>query len=387
MDFQQVAKRLEWLDEERRKDKNTIAALEERISFLESTNTQQLQHINELLSDVSRLQAIGGKLREYDSAMSQIRIDFSGSVDSIEKQRAERERDSDRIRQEDIEQVQKLAQENRILHEKTDDLKKDSLFRKEEFITLSRSIEEIKKSVEDSIRQGDEFRRLQNLLEDRRRTESKRMADMQGELSALRKRTEEQRGKQDIYSETLRKTDQKITEMVNAESERRQLQNAFIEKTNIANIERDRLWKDWQTRFEDIDRKSALVDTQIQALDGTFRMVKRSQESLDEVTQKFERRINEITEMQRLGEERFRNEWAGFKADDQKRWANITLNLDEAQRESARQLQKTSERLSLIDDSVKDIQYQLAQMMESENKRLVALYNIIHQWMSNEDTN
>ena len=34
---------------------------------------------------------------------------------------------------------------------------------------------------------------------------------------------------------------------------------------------------------------------------------------------RFERRINEITEMERLTEERFRQEWVTFKADDQKR--------------------------------------------------------------------
>ena len=41
--------------------------------------------------------------------------------------------------------------------------------------------------------------------------------------------------------------------------------------------------------------------------------------------QRFDRRLNEITEMQRLVEERFRQEWVSFKADDQKRWTNYTL--------------------------------------------------------------
>lgn len=33
MEPEQIIKRLEWLDEERRKDKNTIAALEERVQI------------------------------------------------------------------------------------------------------------------------------------------------------------------------------------------------------------------------------------------------------------------------------------------------------------------------------------------------------------------
>ena len=35
MELEQLAKRLQWLDDERRKDKNTIAQFEERIVSLE----------------------------------------------------------------------------------------------------------------------------------------------------------------------------------------------------------------------------------------------------------------------------------------------------------------------------------------------------------------
>jgi hypothetical protein len=70
------------------------------------------------------------------------------------------------------------------------------------------------------------------------------------------------------------------------------------------------------------------------------RAVKRSQDSFDEITQKFERRINEITEMSRINEDRFRQEWGGFKNDDQKRWTNYSLSQEEQFREIQRQLEK-----------------------------------------------
>jgi hypothetical protein len=58
-----------------------------------------------------------------------------------------------------------------------------------------------------------------------------------------------------------------------------------------------------------------------------------AQEAFEEITQRFDRRINEITEMQRLTEDRFRQEWVSFKADDQKRWTNYSLVQEEQQRE------------------------------------------------------
>jgi hypothetical protein len=45
-----------------------------------------------------------------------------------------------------------------------------------------------------------------------------------------------------------------------------------------------------------------------------------------------ERRINEVAEMQRLSEERFRQEWNSWISDDQKRWRQFTLTNDDTWR-------------------------------------------------------
>jgi hypothetical protein len=56
---------------------------------------------------------------------------------------------------------------------------------------------------------------------------------------------------------------------------------------------------------------------------------------LDDINIRFDRRINELTEMHRLTEERFRQEWISFKTDDQKRWTNYLLTQEEQQQEGS----------------------------------------------------
>jgi hypothetical protein len=108
----------------------------------------------------------------------------------------------------------------------------------------------------------------------------------------------------------------------------------------------------------------------MQALDATHRAVKRSQEAFEEITTRFERRVNEITEMQRLTEERFRQEWVTFKADDQKRWTNYILTQEELQRESARQFEKTAERLVNLEDSTHELHDLIAELIQDTHARL-----------------
>jgi 3-methyladenine DNA glycosylase/8-oxoguanine DNA glycosylase len=113
--------------------------------------------------------------------------------------------------------------------------------------------------------------------------------------------------------------------------------------------------------------------------------VKRAQEAFDDITQRFERRINEITEMQRLSEERFRQEWVSFRAEDQKRWTNYSLVGEEQQREITRQFEKYSERLTEIDDVLADAQDALRQLTAETQKRLQGLLAVAHDWVEEFD--
>jgi predicted transport protein len=178
----------------------------------------------------------------------------------------------------------------------------------------------------------------------------------------------------------MRKLELRISELLASETERRQGQVAFMEKQNLALMERDRVWREWQTRFDQVESQSLNLDTQMQSLDATHRAVKRSQEAFDDISARFERRINEITEMQRLIEERFRQEWVAFKADDQKRWTNYTLAQEEQHRELNRQFSKSEERLVFLEDQVQEIQDLMHQMVEETQRRLNALLGMAREF-------
>jgi len=383
MELEQVIKRLEWLDEERRKDKLTIATLEKRLAELESGVPAVNQQIREVGGEITRISALLSRLDSFETALGQIRVDFNRNMESVDKQRTDHERETDKLRRIELEGVNKSIAEIRKGLDPIPELKKGVQARMEEEFRLGRLIEELEHKIVETRHSDEEYKRSQKMLEEGLRQDSKRLTDMQGEMSALRKRSDEQRGRVDLALDNLRKVESRLTELISAESERRQAQGVFFEKQALSQVERDRMWKDWQVRFEVIEKQAVGLDGQITALDNTHRLVKRSQEALDEVTQRIERRINEITEMQRLSEDRFRQDWTSFRADDQKRWTNYTLAQEELQREISRQYEKLNERIIFFDDIMQEIQDQLHQINEETEKRLQALLALAHDWMAN----
>lgn len=385
MDLEQLQKRIEWLEGERRKDKAIIDTLEQRLANLEAGLPDVQGRVKELEAEVARLSTLGSRFDQLDAAILQVRSEFTRTIENIERLRAEYNRDMEKVRQDDLDTFNRAIGELRKNIEILPELRKNLQARVEEDFRLSRLIEGLEVKLVESRRSEEEYHRAQKLIEEAQRQETKRMTDLQGEVSAIRKRLEELRGKVELLADGSRKLETRLTEIQSAESERRQAQTAFIDKVNMMQVERERIWKDWQSRFEAIERLAQGLDSQAQALDTTHRAVKRAQEAFEEITQKFERRINEITEMQRLTEERFRQEWMTFRADDQKRWTNYTLVQEEQLRESARQNERIQDQLTALQDALQDINETLHNITLETQKRLQTLLALTHQWMEEYD--
>jgi hypothetical protein len=385
MDLDQIISRLEWLDEERRKDKTVIMSMDERLKGIENSVRNFGAQYNDLSGEMTRLTVLLSRIEQIENSISQVKVDFTRSMDGLEKQRVDSGREQDKIRRADIESTNKAIGELQKGLEGVSEIKKTLQLRVDEEFRLGRLIEGLRKEIEESNRSDEDAKRSQRVLEENYRQDSKRLSDLQGEVSALRKRSDEQRGKVDLFTETSRKMDLKINELQASESDRKQTQTAFIEKQNMYVIDRERTWKEWNQQFEDIIQKATSLDTQIQTLEVTNRAVKRSQEAFDDIIQRFERRVNEITEMQRLVEERFRQEWVNFKADDQKRWINYTLASEEKQREISRLIEKQGERLTLVEDSSQELRDLVAQINDEIQNRLQSMLAMSHQWMDDYD--
>lgn len=376
MEMDQLVKQLQWLDEERRKDKLILSSLEDQVVTLAREKSELLTRLNELEGEASRYSVMSARFEQVDAAIAQVKVDFGRTIDGIEKHRSDRERESEKNRTTDYNELKKSISEVKQGLDPIEDLKNDLLSQTEEDYRLSREINDLKNTFTQFDRSDEEEKRSLRLMEENQRQDTKRIADLQAELTALRKRSDELRGKQDLNSDNMRRIEMRINEVQASEAERRQAQTAFIEKQNMLQVDRDRIWKDWQSRFAEITKQSGELNTQMQALDSMNRTLKRSQAAFDEITQTFERRVNEITELQRLVEERFRQEWVAFKADDQKRWTNYNLGQEEQHREFSRILEKHDERLVLLEDmtqEIRDMSHQVVSDIRNRMQKIASL--------------
>ena len=382
MDLEQLQKKLLWIEEDRRKEKDALATLENRIAALESSLAAPQQQVKELSSEVTRLSAVVTRMDQYDQAQLQARLETKRAIEDLEKELKVRNDEAEKVRKVEYKGLEADIAELRKGLEALPKIEKSLQARMEDNNQLRRVIDELRAKVEEVRTEEQEYTRTFRLMEDGRRQDAKRIVDLQGEVTALRKRSDDQRGQIELQNTNQRKLDARISELSLVESERQESMSKFLDKQALTQVERERTWKEWQTRFETIEKQAGDIEGQLLALDSTNREVKRSQTALDDLAQKVERRINEITEIQRLSEDRFRQEWVTFKADDQKRWTNYTLNQEEQRNEIMRQFDKLSESSTQMEDELQEVKDLLQQANEQAEKRLQALLAMAHEWVT-----
>jgi chromosome segregation ATPase len=383
MEIEDIVKRLEWLEREHRKDRSLIADLQQQVDAQEKEFVLLQTQTKEVKGDLAQFASSAARLDQFDGMVAQYRAEVNKTIEELEKRRDKHERDVETRRRAEIENVNKSYQELRKSLDILDEMKKAIKAREDDAARLARSIADLDKQIKEFPQVDEDIRRSVRLVDESRKQDFKRLADLQGEMIAVRKRSDEARERVDINADSIRMLDTRINEVLASESERRRAQVDFIEKQNLAEVDRERLWKEWQARFDAFNRQTSNLDAQLAQLEDTQRAVKRSQDAFEEINTRLERRIKEITEVQRLAEDRFRQEWVTFKSDDQKRWTNYSLTQDEIQKDVRSELEKIGQRVADIDDTLQAMQDVFQQTNDVTETQLQELMNWTNEWLGN----
>jgi DNA repair exonuclease SbcCD ATPase subunit len=382
MELEEIISRLDFLEDERRKSGHQTSALERRLSTLEATVKSLQKEIAGFGEKMTEFISINEKVDQFDSALVKIRKDVHRSIQNIEKVTGTKTGSTTPM---DIGSFNKLVFDLRKGLSTINGVKKDLQVKANEDLKIAKTVAAMQSSIKSGFRLDDEFRENFKVVEETQRQDSKRVADLLSEVTSLRKKIDDNKGRWNLSSEKLKDLESKFVEFQNSELDRKQSLVGLIEKQNLQQVERNRIWKEWQNRFDNFSEKAQFAEKQTQNLEVTLQSLRAAQEKFEDINQRLERRINELTEMQRLTEEKFRQDWMSFRAEDQKRWANYNVGQDELQRETARQLENTLSRLSSLEELSQDIRDAIASLGRETNQRLQSLIKMSNEWMDSND--
>jgi len=376
MELEALVSRLDAIEEQIRLLSNSLLATNKRLTDVDEKANNFLGIVREQKKEISQLNSAIMNLGKFDSTITQVRKDFNRKIEEIETLRKQEDQIRTNMVNKDMKNIQ--SQFDIVRKEIKNDYEKRLPVFIEENTRLVNRFKEIEEENKQNLISSEELKTtIGTLQQDLRRT-AKQVESIQVDQDLFRDGQNEVRSKYETIMDSLRNNESRLNELIATESERRQNQLDFMQKQSELAGDRERKWAEWNQDIESAIKqiRELLPDLQKQQF-----AMNQTKEQFENVTQQFERRIKEITEMYRLMEERYKKEWDTFKSDAEKRWANISLVLDDKQGGYDEKLLALQERMISVEDNNHEMQEVLLLMSSEIQRGMQGIMKMVNGWM------
>lgn len=376
MDLNRAQQMLNWLESERVKDKQTISTLHERVAGQIGELATQAKRIQELETTLAATQATLAKLSQFPDMLQQFKDELVAEMNRREDTRQKAVRESERLHKTEIEALGRSIAEVRKELVRFKPLEDELPIRRAEERRLSELVARISQRVDDLSVRSEE--RVQSViyLEEGRRQDAKRIAQLEEVTTSQLKRLDTLTSKQSLIEDAIQRMPPRIDEV----HVRVAAQDKLIEELRVSEFRRSQDMKGW---IEEIEKRTAPIPDHISAFQRLQEQAQINQRYLEETKgfkERLEARQAEVAEAQRIAEERVKRQIEELVTEQEKRWTRFTTEADEKWNAHERIHRPIPERIEAVDVKFKPIYEQLDALWEIQEAWEKVPMTVAREW-------
>lgn len=345
MDLNQATQMINWLEEERRKDKMALTTLQERIQGLANEVAEQSRRFQDLQAALATAQAALARVTQFDRLFEQYKADLVAEMDRREAVQQKAMREADRLRKVETDATNRSIAEIRKELPRFKPLEDEVSMRRAEERRLADLLARVSQRLEELTARVDERTQPVAYLEEGRRQDNKRIAQLEESVPNVSRRLDASISKVSLLEESLQRMPPRIEEVIR----RVQEQDKVFEELRINDFRRAQEMKAFT---EDVNKALAPMPDHIAGYQRMQEMAMANQRALEEIKSfqpRIEGRQAEMAEMQRVAEERLKKQVEEWQAEQEKRWKRQTLSWFEQWQEHDRLHEPWEARLEKVE--------------------------------------
>lgn len=376
MDLTQLSQMVAWLDEEHRRDREEIARLDQRLQAMAIEKQEQARRIQDLEGRLASTHAQLTRFTQIEQALQQLKNEVVVLLDKQTEARLQAEREAERARLSDRDVLTRNVAELRKDLGRLPRIEEDLAARQAEDQRLGDMLLALRQSLNNVSKDLDERTRTLPYMVEQRAQDNKRIAQVQAETVELLKRTDALANRFPLIEERVQRLDKEYLRIQPIPDQLRQDQQTFIEAQKLAEAERQRQMAQWEQEFvaqrEQIEKQAA----RLRDFEARYEAAGRALKALEEFQAQIINGQKQISELQRLAEERQRKELADWQGENEQRWKKETLRWEYATQEQLKINQKLSERFPPLEKQLALLQREVEALWRAhENLGSMQLQN------------
>lgn len=372
MELSQLTQMVQWLDEERRKDKALIAALQEQVKLQAQQLAQLQEQLAALQRSVAGIEPMLSQIPGLYQALEGLKAEVGRMLELREEQWRKEQREADRARHLEIgalkDEIVRVAEGLRPIPR----LEESMAALQAEAARLHENQQRMEVALADLRKQAEDRAAALVYLEEQRRADNKRITALEAEATELRRRVETTDAKLPLLEEAIQKQKRYLEEGLKPIKEFEKV----VEDLRVADFRRNQEVKKWAGQAEEVRAELERLREERQRLMEIHPQVRRALDALSALQTRLETRQNEVAEMQRLAEERLKRQWEEWQAAQEKARRNWEVSAEERWRQQERFNASVTKRLEALTATAKLCYSQIAALWET--RRADAVRSFAH---------
>jgi chromosome segregation ATPase len=328
MDLGQLTQMTTWLDEEHRRDKAELIRLQQRAESQEGELQDQSRVIKDLEGRVVGMQAQMLKFSQLDTALQQLKDEIVQMLSQADDRRQQEVREAERVRAIERENVSRALNEIRRDLQRLPRLDEEMGLRKAEQHRVGESVLNMQQELASLTKEVEGKLRSVSFLEDGRQQDVKRIAQLQQESLEALKRLEQQGSRLQMIEDVIRRQERDTGELKELVSQLRRSQQEFVDGQLLETERFKRHMAEWVEKLEVQSKKMDDFSGRMQEFTESFREDRDVVDNVERFQEHIRREQTQVTELQRLGEERQKRLLEEWQEENEKRWRKELLRRD-----------------------------------------------------------
>ncbi|MBN1640282.1 MAG: hypothetical protein JXA09_03525 [Anaerolineae bacterium] len=346
---QQPVINLEWIDEEVRRYRTELIAAQQRINGQHDEIQDLHRHIEDLEGRLAGQQTQLNRITVLERALAQYKEEIRLLVEQQAEAYQQDRREGARIKLIEQDNVNRAINELRKALAGIPRLEEELELRAAEERRLNEAQLAVRQRTMELEKRLDTDLRPIPYMQDQRARDARHIAQLQEQTAAVVKAVDGLVNRTLVVEEIAQRNRQNVEDLVTIRSELQGEQRRFLEQMQLGDQERTRRISEWADAEEAREARMKAFADQMRVATEQSQRIKAALASLESIGERLQREQHEMSELQRLSEERQRAKMDEWESETEKRWQREKLLWEQQWRDHDRRNAEVLERIGVVE--------------------------------------
>lgn len=376
-----LKKKVEWLDNERRKLTKKVSELEQQTALQEREISGREKRIQDVERQLANTSTQLNRIPQVDTQLGQFKDEIVQLIEQYDKRRLQSEAEMDRLRRVEHESTVREIADMRKEFPAIVRLQKEMDLRQSEEARLANLIGNLQNSLAGLNSQIDSRQTALSFLEEKEKQNSRNISDLQTSLVEINKRWEPVNERFDVMANNIRILQTNHETVLSGLEEVRESLKGWMEQIQIGEYERNQRLEKWRQVIDEQNNALEQFNRDWITFSDQYKEAKMAVQTLSGWQKQIEQQQHESSEILRMGTHRLESRWDDFKLENEKKWKSQDAEIDQRISATNRTYRQIQEQITAVEEALANLNQEKDTIWRIQTAQADAIKQLPRIWL------